>query len=58
MKKIKVEIGRKRYVVYIDTDDNKKIKEFTKALKKQFAWWKFWNKFIIVPDGTVRFEKL
>lgn len=53
----KIKRGRKKYVVYIDTDDPKKIKRFLKALKRQTRWWKF-NKFIIVPKGMVEFFKL
>ncbi len=58
MKKVKIDIGWKKYVVYIDTEDINKINKIAKKIKRHFAWYKFWNRVIIVPKGAVEIVKI
>ncbi|MCH7534854.1 MAG: hypothetical protein IH948_03770 [Bacteroidetes bacterium] len=47
----------KKYIVYIDLDDQRVIKEFMKKLRKENRWWKF-NKWIFVPKGVVEIKRI
>ena len=47
--KDELKIGRKKYLIYIDSDDQKEIKKFTKKFKRAMRW----SKVVTVPKGVV-----
>ena len=58
MRRVRIEIGYARYAVYVDTDDKKQIDKIVLKFKRHFAWWKFWNRFIVLPKGAVEVVRI
>ena len=52
--KFKLNLELNKYIIHLDTDNPKVIKKFTRKLR----WALFWHKYVIVPEGTVRVEKI
>ena len=47
-------VGRKRYVVYLDEDDQNRIRYFIKKLRKSLRW----SKITAVPKGVVEIYRI
>jgi len=43
----------------VDTDDTETLNRVVKQIRRALGWWRFWDRFIVLPKGDIIFiEKL